>query len=269
MSPTPARVVSARRETSDVVTLTLDVADRRLSFRPGQFNMLYAFGVGEVAVSMSGDPANSDVLVHTIRSVGAVTRALCSAPADGFLGVRGPYGTPWPIEAATGAHLLLVAGGLGLAPLRPVVYHAIAQRSSFRRVLLLAGARSPSDLLYRAELDDWQKAGDIDVLVTVDHASNDWNGRVGVVTALLEEVDLVPERTVAFVCGPEVMMRFTIRELGRRGLSDESIHVSMERNMKCAVGFCGHCQFGPSFVCKDGPVLRYDRIRRLFWLREA
>lgn len=268
MVPEPVRVVSARRESQDVVTLTLDAAAQHRPFRPGQFNMLYAFGVGEVAISMSGDPATSDVVVHTVRAVGAVTEALCSLKRDGFLGMRGPYGTPWPMDVAKGSDLLLVAGGLGLAPLRPAVYHALAQRSDYRRVFLLVGARTPSDILFRREIDRWQKANDITVLVTVDHASTDWKGRVGVVPALLADVD-VTANTVAFVCGPEVMMRFTVRELSRRGLPDQRIYLNMERNMKCAVGFCGHCQYRESFICKDGPVLGYDRIRSLFWLREA
>jgi NAD(P)H-flavin reductase len=268
MAPRPVRVLAARRESDDVVSLTLAAATESSPFQPGQFNMLYAFGVGEVAISISGDPANSDVAVHTIRSVGAVTEALCTLKSGGFVGVRGPFGTPWPIEAANGSDLLLVAGGLGLAPLRPAVYRALARRADYRRVFLLVGARTPSDLLFRDELERWQASGDIAVLVAVDHAATDWKGRVGVVPALLADIDVAPD-AVAFVCGPEVMMRFTVRELGRRGLPDERIHVSLERNMKCAVGLCGRCQYRESFLCKDGPILRYDRIRSVFWLREA
>jgi len=269
MAPSPVRVIGVQRESSDVVTLTLDALPTGQAFRAGQFNMLYAFGVGEVAISMSGDPARSEVIVHTIRAVGAVTEALCRLEAGSFLGLRGPFGAPWPLAAAQGSDLVIVAGGVGLAPLRPAVYHALARRSDYRRVFLLVGARTPQDLLFRDELEAWQRANDITVLVTVDQASADWKGRVGVVTALLGDVELDPERSIACVCGPEVMMRFCVRELGRRGVDDERIYLSMERNMKCALGFCGHCQLGPSFVCKDGPVLRYDRIRSLFWLREA
>jgi NAD(P)H-flavin reductase len=275
MVPAPVRVLSAQRETHDVVTLTLDGAQhggpaygQRRAFRAGQFNMLYAFGVGEVAISMSGDPESSETIVHTVRAVGAVTEALCNLRAESFLGLRGPFGTPWPMDAMKGSDLLLVAGGLGLAPLRPALYHALAHRSDYRRVSLLVGARAPSDLMFRAELEHWQKANDLTVLVTVDHAFPDWKGRVGVVPALLGDVE-VTKSTVAFVCGPELMMRFTVRELGRRGLPDDRVYLSMERNMKCAVGFCGRCQYRESFICKDGPVLSYDRIRSLFWLREA
>lgn len=268
MVPVLVRVVSTRQESSDVVTLTLDGTSQPRPFRPGQFNMLYAFGVGEVAISLSGAPESSDTIVHTIRSVGAVTKALCSLEPDGIVGMRGPFGAPWPMEVARGSDLVLVAGGLGLAPLRPAVYHVLAHRTDYRRVFLLVGARTPADLLFRDEVDRWQADNDITVLVTVDRAPADWKGRVGVVSALLADVDIAPD-SVAFVCGPEVMMRFTVRELGRRGQANERIHLSMERSMKCAVGFCGHCQFRESFICKDGPVLRYDRIGPLFWLREA
>lgn len=267
MTPAPARVLSSRRESHDTVTLTLEDAAGR-PFRPGQFNMLYAFGVGEVAISMSGDPAKAGACVHTVRAVGAVTEAISSLKRGGVLGVRGPFGTPWPVDEAKGLDLVIVAGGVGLAPLRPVVYHALAHRAEYRRVFLLVGARTPEDLLFRRELERWQKKGEITVLVTVDRAPAGWKGRVGVAPALLSDVDSAPGEAVAFVCGPEVMMRFCVRELGRRGFPDERIYLSMERNMKCAVGLCGHCQYGPNFVCKDGPVLRYDRIRSWFWPRE-
>ncbi len=268
MVPEPARVLGARKESDDVVTLTIGPrASGSRPFRAGQFNMLYAFGVGEVAISMSGSPAGSGEVIHTIKAVGTVTAALCRLNEGSTVGIRGPFGTPWPMDRVADSDLVLVAGGIGLAPLRPVVYQVLERRSAFRRLFLLVGARTPNDLLYRAELDEWQARDDITVLVTVDRADASWKGRVGVVPALLSDLDLRPA-TTALVCGPEVMMRFTVRELLRRGQSDERIYLSMERNMKCAVGFCGHCQYGPSFVCKDGPVLRYDRIRRLFWLRE-
>ena len=268
MVPEPVRVLKARRESHDVVTLTLEPgAQRERPFLPGQFNMLYAFGVGEVPISMSGEPARAGRVVHTIKAVGAVSKALCRLKPGGVLGMRGPYGRPWPVDELRGSDLVIVAGGLGLAPLRPVLYHVLAQRAAYGRIFLLVGARTPEDLLFDHEMQRWQKHGDLSVLVTVDRASTGWKGRVGVVPALLSEVHEL-ENAVAFVCGPEVMMRYTVRELGRRGLPDQHVYLSMERNMKCAAGFCGHCQFGPSFICKDGPVLRYDRIRSLFWLRE-
>jgi NAD(P)H-flavin reductase len=264
MIPEPARVVDARRETSDVVTLTI-AAPR--PFRAGQFNMLYAFGVGEVPISMSGPPSRADVQIHTIRAVGAVTTALCRLREGATVGVRGPYGAPWPVDRARTSDLVIVAGGLGLAPLRPVIYQLLEQPERGRLVVLV-GARTPEDLLFRDELEAWQRRADLTVLVTVDRAPTGWRGRVGVVPALLADVELAADHTIAFVCGPEVMMRFSIRELSRRGIADERIYVSMERNMNCGIGLCGHCQYGPDFICKDGPVLGYDRLRSRFWLRE-
>lgn len=269
MEPAPARVLEVHRETADVVTLTLaPLAPPARPFVPGQFAMFYVFGVGEVPLALSGPPSRTEVAMCTVRAVGPVTRALCGLTRGDLIGLRGPFGTPWPMDDPASPDLVLVAGGLGLIPLRPVVYRALEQRPRHGRISLLVGARSPDDLLYREELAAWQRRDDITVLVTVDRAPGGWTGRVGVVPALLSEVDIAPDRTAALVCGPEVMMRFTVRELGRRDLPDHRIHLSMERNMKCAVGWCGHCQFGPSFICKDGPVLSYDRIRPRFWLRE-
>jgi NAD(P)H-flavin reductase len=186
-----------------------------------------------------------------------------------MVGVRGPYGQPWPLADVTGRDLILVAGGLGLAPLRPVVYHVLTHRADYGEVTLLVGGRTPEDLLFARELTRWQKRRDLRVLTIVDRAGAGWSGRVGVVPALLDDVPIDPVRTAVFVCGAEVMMRFAVRELARRGLPDHHLYLSLERNMKCAVGFCGHCQFGPSFICKDGPVLRFDRVRPVFWVREV
>lgn len=256
------------RETADTFTLELETGDDGTPFRPGQFNMLYVFGVGEVPISMSGDPRRSGVLVHTTRAVGPVTRAMAGLRAGAALGVRGPFGTPWPLETALGRNVVLVAGGIGLAPLRPLVYEVLARRREFGEVVLLYGARSPDELLFGRELERWRAAG-VAVSITVDYATRDWPGHVGVVTTLVPRAPVDPARTTAFVCGPEIMMRFAADALGRRGVAAASIFVSMERNMKCAVGFCGHCQFGPSFVCKDGPVFAWPRVRGLLSVREV
>jgi len=271
MAPTPARILEVRRETPDTFTLHLEAEgpDHELRFAPGQFNMLYVFGVGEVAVSISGDPGAPGELVHTIRAVGTVTRAIQKQRRASVLGVRGPFGQGWPLDRARDGDLLLVAGGLGLAPLRPAIHHVLRHRAEFRDVALVVGARTPKDLLYASELARWRREGRIQVLVTVDRAAPDWRGSVGVAPSLLREARVDPERTLAFVCGPEVMMRFTERELSRLGLRSDQIFLSLERNMKCALGFCGHCQLGPAFVCKDGPVLRYDRVLPFFLTREA
>ncbi|MCS6924747.1 MAG: FAD/NAD(P)-binding protein [Candidatus Binatia bacterium] len=270
MLPRLYRVEQVRREIRATCTLALvpDNGTTAFSFAPGQFTMLYVFGIGEIPISISGDPAQPHLLVHTVRAVGPVSQALQQLKRGDVIGVRGPFGSSWPIEDAKGSDVILVAGGLGLAPLRPALYALLSQREQYGRLCLLYGARTPQDVLYARELARWRGRFDLDVYVTVDSASTAWRGQVGVVTALLAKIPFDPANTVALVCGPEVMMRFTTRELQERGLSAVHIFVSMERNMKCALGFCGHCQFGPTFVCKDGPVLRYDRIQSWFGKRE-
>ena len=231
--------------------------------------MLYVFGVGEVPISISGDPAQPEILVHTTREVGTVTRAMRALKQGDVVGVRGPYGSVWPVKAAEDHDLVLVAGGIGLAPLRPALYHAVANRERYGRVVLLYGARTPEDILYKGELRKWRSKFDLEVFVTVDRATGTWQGSVGLVTTLIKRAPFDPHRTVAMLCGPEVMMRFTAQELLKRGVPDSSVYLSLERNMKCAIGFCGHCQFGPHFVCKDGPVFAYDHVRRLINLWEV
>lgn len=271
MAPVPLRIQRIARETADTFTVHLDVSGRArgFPFSPGQFNMLYVFGVGEVPISISGDPDQPSELVHTIRAVGTVTRAVRTLPKAGVLGIRGPYGHGWPLGNAKGGDLLIVAGGLGLAPLRAAVYYVLRHRAEFRDVALLVGARTPEDLIFRTELARWARDGRIQVLVTVDRAAPDWAGPVGVVPSLLRQARFEPERTLAFACGPELMMRFTERELARLGVGPAQLYLALERNMKCAVGHCGRCQLGPAFVCKDGPVLRYDRVLPFFSTREA
>lgn len=266
----PARILGVTREGEHNFTLELDVSARPggYSFEPGQFNMLYVYGVGEVPISVSGDPAETGVLVHTIRDTGFVTNALRKLGPGDVLGVRGPYGRPWPVDEAKGQDLLVVAGGLGLAPLRPVLYHVFKHRKDFGRVSLLYGARTPNDLLYRAELETWGKKHGIQTLCTVDQADPTWRGPVGVVTTLLRKADFQGDRGLVFICGPEIMMRFTMMDLEAMGVADTRMYVSLERNMKCGVGFCGHCQHGAAFVCKDGPVFRFDKVRDLFPRRE-
>ncbi len=270
MVPQPWCVRRSWRETGDSFSFELEPGNgpRTFHFLPGQFYMLYVFGIGEVPISISGDAAKTETLVHTVRAVGATTRAMRKLKRGAQLGVRGPFGSCWPVEQAVGNDLLIVAGGIGMAPLRPVVYAALAQRQAFRRVCLLYGTRTPDDLLYAKELQQWGKRADFQLLVTVDRANQDWTGNVGVVTTLIAKAQFDPHHTSAMICGPEVMMRFTVRELQKSGMRTESIYISMERNMKCAVGFCGHCQFGPTFICKDGPIFRYDRIQHLLAIRE-
>ncbi len=270
MAPRSYRVQRVRRETGDVSTLWLEpVEDGTANFAPGQFNMLYAFGVGEVPISISGEFPGPGGLAHTIRGVGPVSIALRRSRRGDVVGVRGPFGRGWPIEEASGRDVVIVAGGIGLAPLRPVVQQLLAQRELYGRIVLLYGGRTPYDLLYQRELRRWRSRFDLEVAITVDAAGVGWRGYVGVVTNLIPRSLFDPSETTAFVCGPEVMMRFTVAELQARGVSPESIYISMERNMKCAVAFCGHCQYGPTFICKDGPVFRYDQLASLLRIREV
>ncbi|MDH3426197.1 MAG: FAD/NAD(P)-binding protein [Acidimicrobiia bacterium] len=260
MMPRAFRVVGRRPETHDTVTLQFEPEDGEpLTYAPGQFTMLYAFGVGEVPISIAGGRPG-EPLMHTVRAVGAVTDAICDLSEGGLVGVRGPYGQGWPLERAVGKDLVIAAGGIGLAPLRSVVVHALDNRDHFGSVSLVYGTRSPSDLLYEEELRYWRSRFSIEVEVTVDRSDADWYGDVGVVTNLLPRITFDPANVVAMVCGPEIMMKVVARELGVQGVDPKDVYVSLERNMKCGIGLCGHCQFGPEFVCRDGPVVPFDRV---------
>ncbi len=264
MLPEPWTIQSVAQETFDTFTLSLQATNGGSgAFRPGQFSMLWVPAVGELPISISGDPTVTGTLTYTVRSVGQATNALVSRAAGQQVGVRGPFGKGWPVEAAKGNDVVVVAGGIGLAPLRPVIYHVLRHRDEYGKLIILYGARSPRDILYRKELVSWDRQKDTNVLSTVDHAGISWRGHVGVVTTLFKFLRLQPSRTTAMICGPEIMMRMVARELAHRGVSDQDVYLSMERNMKCAVGFCGHCQWGPHFICKDGPVFSYRQIAPL------
>ena len=261
MAPIPAQVQKLDRENHDTFTLHVAAPGVTLpSFQPGQFDMLYVYGTGELPISVSGDPEARFSLTYTVRSVGKATNKLVTGSIGDWIGVRGPFGVGWPLDKAKGKDVLLIAGGIGLAPLRPVLYHMFRYRPEYGRIILAYGSRSPGDMIYRNELAQWKKEPRTQVLFTVDYGGLRWRGNVGVVTTLLTRVRLDPPHTIAMICGPEIMMRFAAVELENRGISREQIYVSMERNMKCAVGHCGHCQFGPYFVCRDGPVFPYTQI---------
>ncbi|MDF5755197.1 FAD/NAD(P)-binding protein [Spongiactinospora sp. TRM90649] len=267
MTPLPYRVRSRRPVRADTVSLTLAPVEGACPpFLPGQFTMIYARGVGEIPVSISGW-ARSGGYQQTIRAVGAVSRALCHARRGDLVGLRGPYGTAWDVPGAAGMDVIVAAGGLGLAALRPVVRELAARRSRYGRVSLIVGTRTPMTLLYPRELDAWRRAG-IDVQVIVDHPDHAWEGPVGMVTALVGRIVFEPRRTAAYVCGPEVMMRAIAADLVRRGVSPARVAMSLERNMKCGVGRCGHCQLGPLLLCLDGPVVTYDRAAALLSVSE-
>jgi NAD(P)H-flavin reductase len=269
LMPQPYRIASVRQDLADTFSLEMvPVSEERPGFAPGQFNMIYVFGIGEIPISISGTNSDCAGYLHTVRAVGAVSRAIARLSPGDQVGIRGPFGSGWPIDRSEGADIVFVAGGLGLAPLRPAIIAVLAQRIRYGRVVILSGSRSPADILFRQELEQWRQRLDLDIQVTVDHADRTWHGHVGVVPALLARADFDPSETVAFVCGPEIMMRFAARNLLDMGVSAEGIYISMERNMKCAMGHCGHCQFGPDFICLNGPVLRYDRISSRLFLRE-
>jgi NAD(P)H-flavin reductase len=270
MIPRSYRVKRKIRESHDTFTLDLqpDNLEEKTNFAPGQFNMLYTFGVGEVPISISGPMKESGHILHTIRGVGNVTQALNNLKIGQKVGLRGPFGNAWPIEEAKGKDVIIMAGGIGLAPLRPAVYSLFSQRQQYGDIALLYGSRKQEDLLFHKEFETWRGKYGIQVKVTVDTGDRSWKGNVGVVTTLVPRVSFDPSNCIAMICGPEVMMRFSALELTHAGLTEDKIFITMERNMKCAVGFCGHCQFGPAFICKDGPVFRYDQIKPFISTRE-
>lgn len=285
-------VIKRTVESDDVVTLDIDtgVADERTALSgthsPGQFNMLYVFGVGEIPISISGlsgatndvedndaggasaDPLGKRTLIHTIRGVGPVSNALLGVQPGQQIGLRGPYGRGWPVATARGKDVLLIAGGIGMAPLRPVLYHLLRHRNHYGRVALLYGARCPEEQIFKEELLQWQADDELQVQLTVDRADSDWRGNVGVVTQLIDKVEFDPVNTCAMICGPDIMFRFASMALAERGMPSENIYLSMERNMQCAIGSCGHCQFGAHFVCKDGPVFSLAELGNLLSIRE-
>lgn len=269
MLPRPFEIRARNQELADSVTLEMAAVDGRpLGFAPGQFTMLYIHGVGEIAISISGNPAASDTLVQTIRGAGAVSNAVCRLAEGQRIGVRGPLGKAWPVERAAGKHLMVVAGGLGLAPTRPIIYWALANRDRLQSIAIVYGTRSPEQILYSRQLLGWSTSGSVQVGVTVDRAGQDWTGRVGLVTDLVPAMLRDPAETVAMVCGPEIMMRFTAQALADSGVSQHDVHLSLERNMKCGIGWCGHCQLGPHLICRDGPVFPYPAVRDLMTVWE-
>lgn len=271
MVPVLMKIKKLSWETEDVFTILLeheDEEERNFSFKPGQFNMLYAFSKGEAAISISSDCAKDTTIAHTIHKVGYVTSELSRLKKGDVVGVRGPFGSSWPVEEAKGKDVVFVAGGIGIAPLRPALYHLFKYRKNYGKITLLYGARTPVDIMFSVEMEEWSKKHKIEILKIVDRSNSFWRGNVGVVTGLFQNITVDPGSTLAMVCGPEIMMKYSIDELKGLGVPSHSIYLSMERNMKCAVGFCGHCQFGPNFVCKDGPVFNYSKVKKIFNVHE-
>ncbi len=265
MTPIPFRVRSVREELSHTFTLELEPPSGEFKFLPGQFTMVYAFGIGEVPISISSSASQTGTILQTIRRTGAVTHALGRLKSGDYVGIRGPYGTPWPMDEVKGRDLLIIGGGIGLAPLRPAIYHALENRADYKRVVILYGTRTPDDILFEKEQKAWGDRTDTSTLMTVDAADRGWNGAVGVVTRLIGRVGFDPANTTAMVCGPEIMMTVTAERLMEgHSMAPENIYVTMERNMKCAIGVCGHCQFGSKFICTDGAVFRFPEVAGLF-----
>lgn len=269
MMPRLFRIKRVKREVAGVFTWHLEAEDGQpFSFRPGQFNMLYGFGLGEVAISISGDCRENGFLMHTIRAVGSVTREMAKLKAGAVIGVRGPFGRGWPIDEVTGNDIIFVTGTVGLAPLRPLILEVLARRNEFGKVVLCYGSRGTDDILYEDDLHLWRGRFDTNVHVTVHSAPSGYRGRVGSVAAAVRAAKLDGDNSQAFVCRSESMTKPAVDALHEKGITSDRIWVTLERNMKCGVGLCGHCQFGPTFMCKDGPVYRYDQIERLFTTRE-
>jgi NAD(P)H-flavin reductase len=265
--PEPAEIVEKRSYGPHIHAYRmrlLDPAARpRFDFVPGQFNMVYVPGVGEAAISISSDPAD-EILEHTIRIVGRVTRVIDGLGVGDVLGLRGPYGSGWPLQEARWKDVLVVTGGLGCAPVAGAIDYMFRRRANYGRITVLHGVKQPADLIHRERFELWRRQPDTEVHLTSDEPDRAWRDRLGVVTELFDEVEFEPSRSVLLLCGPEVMMRIAARALRERGLPAERIYLSLERNMKCAVGLCGHCQLGPSFLCKDGPIFPLSRIAPFF-----
>lgn len=268
--PQPAQIVEKHSFGTEIHAYRLRLLEAdarpRFDFQPGQFNMVYVPGVGEVAISISSDP-DDETLEHTIRIVGRTTRVIARLGVGDVVGIRGPYGNGWPLQEARWKDLVVITGGLGCAPVSGAIDYVFRRRANYGHVTILHGVKKPADMIYRERFEAWRRHPGTTVLLTSDQPDRHWRDRTGVVTELFEEVVFDPTRTLALMCGPEVMLHYAGDLLGRRGLPMERMFVSMERNMKCAVGLCGHCQFGPSFVCKDGPIYRMSAIRRFFGAR--
>jgi NAD(P)H-flavin reductase len=233
-------------------------------FEPGQFNMLYLYGVGEIAISIVSDPKDEYIVGHTIRAVGRVSQAMSRLQAGEFLGVRGPYGRGWPLLAAEQRDVLVVTGGLGCAPVVSVINYIALRRERFGKLNIVQGVKHSNDFIWRERYDRWREIPDTTVLLAADRGDPIWPWHIGRVTDLFDQLDFDPEHVSVMLCGPEGMMRVVVRQMLEKKVAESDIWLSMERNMQCAVGHCGHCQYGEKFICKDGPVFNYAELKPLF-----
>jgi sulfhydrogenase subunit gamma (sulfur reductase) len=269
--PQQAEVIERIQESDTLFTLRLKFSDelvqQEYSFEPGQFNMLSMHGVGEVPISIVSDPKDDHILDHTIRAVGRVTNGMSKLKQGDVLGIRGPFGRGWPLGEAEQKDVVVVTGGLGCAPVVSVINYVMNRRERFGSVNIVQGVKHSSDLIWKERYDQWREAPDTNVLIAADAGGPLWPWHIGPVTGLFDQLDFEIDRTIVFMCGPEGMMRVVIKHMLELGLKERDLWLSMERNMQCAVGHCGHCQYGGKFVCKDGPVFCYDEIKNLFGVK--
>ncbi len=265
--PREAEVLERIQEARDMFTLRLRFTDpvlqARYRFEPGQFNMLYLYGVGEIPISIVSDPRDDRVMDHTIRAVGRVTRAFAALAPGRRIGVRGPFGRGWPMRQAEQRDVVIITGGLGCAPVVSVINYVLRRRERFGRLNIVQGVKHTADFIWRERYDSWRQVPNTQVLLAADEGAALWPWHVGRVTELFDRLRYDRQRVIVMMCGPEGMMRAGVDLLQQQGVQEHDIWISMERNMQCAVGHCGHCQFGPDFVCRDGPVFRYADIKRL------
>ena len=265
--PEVARILGVADETPDTKTFALRFRDRKngngYHFLPGQFVELSVFGHGEAPFCIASSPTRPDTLETTVRRTGELTDALHRLRNGNEVGIRGPFGNGFDVGAAHGKDLLFVGGGIGLPPLRSLIWNVLDERDRFGKVTILYGARTPHDLVYKDELRRWAERSDVEFRVTVDVAEPGWTGTVGVVPVLFDKVTLRPSSTLAYVCGPPVMIRFVVRDLLDRGFKEEAVISTFERMMQCGIGKCNHCAIGHRYVCRDGPVFNCAQIREL------
>lgn len=266
--PVVAEVIDCIHEARDIFNLQIRFKQQQdhlaYNFIPGQFNMIYLYGVGEVAISIASDPADRSQINHTIRAVGRVTKALQKLTKGDYIGIRGPFGNGWPIEKAIGKDIIIVTGGLGCAPTLSVVKYIMARRSQYGKLHILQGVKHSNDFIFRQQYKKWQQMPNTIIHIAADKAGPQWPWNIGLVTDMLKSVTTEPSNTIVMMCGPEGMMHTAVQTLTNKGIAAENIYLSMERNMECAIGHCGHCQYGGLFICKDGPVFSYPVIKFLF-----
>jgi len=262
--PEIAEVVSTRQLTDMEKYIELKLSDsREFDFNPGQFVQLSVFGIGEAPISISSSPSNKNIIGLCIRKAGDVTSAIHRLEEGSSLGIRGPLGNGFPIDEMKGNDILFIAGGLGLAPLRSLIYYVLEKREDFAKVTILYGAKSPDEILFADELESWKSRGDIDLEITVDVPGADWSGKSGVITRLIPPLKLNPSNTYAMIVGPPVMYKYVLLELQMKQLPENNIIMSLERRMKCGVGKCGHCQINGVYVCLEGPEFSYHTLKFL------